>query len=290
MNHAIAVQVPVLIKARTEGSRRLVEVEASNETVDGEGDVILQSALLASAGSFIARGHLDIDHLSEIGGQLGIKNPAQYIVGRPTEVKDLGGGRTSVVGEISKATDGSHDPDNRRYDSFWDSLQATPATPWRASIYGYPNAGEIIDARVQKCAEVPGATRYVVKGIQWTSLAFTLHPVNDGLTGAARIVSAKALMKAYTQRGLQTAKASDAPIAAEPLCPYYLAPRNRVELLGHYYALMEKGLSPYAGGKGGRSVYQFRQHFEQCCMLPEWEADILANALANLIKREVRSE
>src|SRR5690242_6874067 len=100
---ALCIDIPVLIKAKTDGDRRLVEVEASNEAVDSEGDIIKQSALLGGASAFVATGHLDIDHYSEIGERLGIANPTDYIVGVPVEVKDLGKGRTGVLGELHKA-------------------------------------------------------------------------------------------------------------------------------------------------------------------------------------------
>ena len=78
---ALCIDLPVLIKARTDGDRRLVEVEASNEEKDSERDIIKQAALLDDAASFVATGHLDIDHYSEIGERLGITNPTDYIVG-----------------------------------------------------------------------------------------------------------------------------------------------------------------------------------------------------------------
>ena len=284
----IALDLPVIIKAHADGDRRMVEVEASNERTDSEGDVILQAALLAAAPSFIARGHLDIDHISEIGGELGIRNPQSWIVGRPTEVKDIGNGRTSVVGELTKAD---------RAEALWKSLKGETASgkPWRASIYGFPTNDGLVDARLQKCAEFPSATRFVVKAINWTSLAFTQNPINDAITGSARLVSAKALMKSFVNRNAILAGEAVAKSPADCLpsnpeaSPYYLTPRNRAELLGHYYGIMEKGLSPYAGGPGNRSVFAFKMHFEYLCCIPEWEADILANALAHLIKRDSRA-
>ena len=79
------VEIPCIVKAKasTDG-KRLVSVEASSEAVDSEGDVILQKALLDSSKSFVATGHIDIDHLSELGDRLGIANPTSYIIGRPT--------------------------------------------------------------------------------------------------------------------------------------------------------------------------------------------------------------
>src|ERR1700733_998016 len=187
---ALCIDLPVLIKARTDGDRRLVEVEASNEEKDSEKDIIKQAALLDDAASFVATGHLDIDHYSEIGERLGITNPTDYIVGVPTEVKDLGKGRTGVLGELHKAG-------RRKADELWSSLTAQPPVRWRASIYGFPKAGMVEDCRVSKGG---GDTRFIVKGIHWRSLAFTRNPGNDSITGAAHVVTAKSMLAIMKSR------------------------------------------------------------------------------------------
>jgi hypothetical protein len=191
MRSAVCIDIPVVIKARTDAGRRLVECEVSNEKVDSEGDVILQKALLNSAESFLKRGHVDLDHLSEIGASLNppIKDPESYIVGRPVTVKDLGEGRTGVVTEIFRSADGVSRPEINRFDAFWESLQKTPPVVWRASIYGFPLAGEVEDCSKATCST--GAARWLVKGLDWRSLAFTRTPVNDNITGYAQIVAAK---------------------------------------------------------------------------------------------------
>src|ERR1700743_2718026 len=108
LDDAVIVDFPILIKAATTAEgRRMIEVEASSEECDSEGDVILQKALLGSAKSFVRTGH--IDHISEMGERMGIPNPESYIIGHPTEVKDIGGGRTSVVAEIMRSKDGKMD-------------------------------------------------------------------------------------------------------------------------------------------------------------------------------------
>jgi len=190
---AISFQLPVIIKANMEEGKRIVTVEASNESVDAEGDVVLQKALMGSAKSFVSNGHLDIDHYSEIGHRIGITNPEWYIVGRPLDVYDGGAGRTFVKGEIRQAQDGSFNP-NRPYDMLWEGLTSKPPVAWYASIYGYPIESETDE--FSKAETGPkGATRYLIKGIDWTSLAFTRRPVNQSLKGNARILTAKSLIK-----------------------------------------------------------------------------------------------
>jgi hypothetical protein len=275
---ALCIDLPVLIKARTDGDRRLVEVEASNEEKDSEKDIIKQAALLDDAASFVSTGHLDIDHYSEIGERLGITNPTDYIVGVPTEVKDLGKGRTGVLGELHKAG-------RRKADELWSSLTAQPPVRWRASIYGFPKAGMVEDCRVSKGG---GDTRFIVKGIHWRSLAFTRNPVNDSISGAAHIVTAKSMIAIMKSR-IAGAK-SLPPDAPMPMpVDYILEPRNREELMGHWHYSMKTGRSPYANPEMGYSVANFQDHFMFMCGCSPERSDILANALMNLLKREKRA-
>lgn len=288
---SIILHIPAIIKASTSNGKRIVEVEASSEAVDSEGDVILQKALMDSATSFLKTGNLDIDHISEIGGRLGIKNPASYIVGRPIEVKDLGKGRTSVIGEIRKSLDG-HDPEKNHYDSFWDSLQSDPPVIWRASIFGFPLDGGVEDCSSKTCEK--GATRWLVKSIDWRSLAFTRNPINTDLKGTAKIVSSKAfvefIMKSNAlQRGGEVsglpsfarcggpemAMSADMPAPYTP--PIESMPYNMNELAGQYLLHIKGGNCPHVGETN--SVAAFKAHFEICCGASSTQADIHAHAL-----------
>jgi hypothetical protein len=309
----LIIEIPAIVKARTDsGGRRLVEVEASNETVDSEGDIILQSALIDAAPQFIKTGNLDIDHISEIGHRYGIANPSAYIVGRPTEVKDIGGGRTSVVGEIMRSRDGTHNPAANKYDEFWDSLMSDPPVNWRASIYGFPSPDGLVDCTKARAGEKTyGATRFLVKGLSWRSLAFTRNPVNDAITGSARVLTQKAFFevmksrfdKSYDVTGMPMppnfpmTTPAQGPVPAVQLSgdssfvadAPLLTPRNRVELMGHLYGHIRRGDCPFANPESGASVFTFRQHFMGCCGQPEYSADILALALMQLTKHEKRS-
>jgi hypothetical protein len=305
----IIVELPALIKARVENGRRLVEVEASCEEVDSEGDVILQKALLESADSFIKSGHLDIDHISELGARLGVPDPLSWIIGRPTEVKNLGNGRTSVVGEISRASDGVHNPRANKFDAFWDSLTASdPPVKWRASIYGFPVSGETVDCRTEACDS--HATRYMVKRIDWRSLAFTKNPVNTKIKGYAQIVTAKAFVNMLLGKSLPETpndvmlglngdggNQSGTPATLDPTSDPTIStsmagvpgmvyaskmPGNMEELLGQYhYHMMPK--CSHVGG--GNSMAGFKSHFMGCCGAEEHQADILARALMYEVMR-----
>lgn len=259
LDRAIVARIPALIKARpAEASgRRIVTVEASTEEKDLDKDIVLQQALTGSAATFIASGHLDLDHKSEIGHRMNppIADPLSYIVGRPLDVKAMPGGRTFVEGEISKAIDGSHDPRRSRADEFWDSLLRDPPVMWYASIYGFPT--DLDDCTRGFC---PGMTdtRFVVKAIDWRSLAFTRTPKNTALKSETRIVSAKAYVA-------ELAKAAypDTTILALP------------QTMDDVYAASE---CANCGVHHVPSLLGYRRHFAKCLGYPSGMADIAAHA------------
>lgn len=192
--NAFVAFLPVaLIKARTDSDgRRLVELCASTETVDLQGDCILQKALLDSAPSFIAGGHLDIDHKSELYEEFGITNPEAWIIGNPLKVWDGGDGQTMVLCQLRKSA--THDPEAHTWDAVWDSLQTDPPVAWRASVYGFLDPAATTDCRLCDCVwdrPDPPPTRFLVSKFDWRSLAFTRNPVNTGIHKYARVVSAK---------------------------------------------------------------------------------------------------
>jgi len=291
---AYIIPLEVTIKARADdgSGRRIVEVEASSEAVDSQGDVVLQKALLDSADSFIKSGHLDLDHYSEIGHRLGLADPSSYIVGRPIEVKDIGGQRTSVVGEIMRSKDGTFDPAKNKYDGFWKTLQSEPPVRWQSSIYGFP--GDVENCAEKACSS--GATRFVVKSIDWRSLAFTRKPVNTSLSGHAKIVTAKAFTDVI-QKGMlnpyglneprdDMAPQLDTPVAASntvsPISNEF-SPGTMDMLWGSYCRHINNDCEFC---KAGNSVLAFKDHFMMCCGHGPETADILAHALMYMVVRD----
>jgi hypothetical protein len=261
LDRAVVAQFPCLIKAYDQhgSGKRMVSVEASNESVDADGDIVLQSALLDAASGFVATGHLDIDHLSEFGSRLNIPDPSSYIVGRPVQVT-AGPGRTTLVeGVISRSLDGSFDPVHKRYDEFWASLRRDPPVVWFASIYGWPK--DLDDCSQKACPG--GATRYVIKALDWRSLAFTRSPKNTSIKGAARVISAKSYM-------LELAKSFAFPMAAASSPPTLLWPES-----------MTSAATPCPNCRvhEAPSLLGYRKHFEQCKGCEREQSDILAHAL-----------
>lgn len=253
LDDAIVACLPVVIKAYEQNAsgRRIVEVEASNEQVDADGDIVLQSALLNSAPSFIATGHLDIDHKSEFGERLGIKDPSSYIVGRPLDVRKGENGRTMVEGEISRSIDGREDPIRNRYDEFWASLRRDPPVYWFASIYGWPT--DLEDCSKGACVAT-GASRFIIKGIDWRSLAFTRMPKNNSLLHPTRIVTAKAYLAELAMALPPTVKLPETIGEAAQPCPNCKV-HESPSLLG------------------------YRAHFKACKGCSEDQSDIYAHAM-----------
>lgn len=296
MMEPLCISLNAIVKAvRSPDGRRMVEVEASNESVDLEGDVILQKALLDSASSFVRSGHIDIDHISEIGPRIGIKNPESFIIGKPTEVKDLGGGRTAVVSEIMRSADGRVDIAKNRYDSFWHSLTSHPPVQWRASVYGFPRAEAVSDCRTETC-EVP-ALRYLVRGMDWKSLAMTRKPINDSIKGYAKIVTAKAMMAELRKDYMSPISGADETNLGVPgpdtnlypQAPYYphIAPKSINELWGQYDLHMSKDCEHVMNldGRPFQSTKHFQNHFEKCCGMSKGESELASHALAYLLLR-----
>jgi hypothetical protein len=254
LDKAVVARLPVVIKALPQTDvRRIVEIDASCEAVDYDGDVVMQKALLDSAASFVSTGHLDIDHLSEFATRLGLPEPpSHYIVGRPLDVIAGPNQHTFVRGEISRSIDGQVDPLRNRYDELWLSLQREPPVQWFASIYGFPI--DVEDCESGKCAST-GATRFVIKSIDWRSLAFTRTPKNTALRETSRIVTAKSylteILKSMSPPVVLPQNMQDIS-AAQPCqkCEVHKAP----SLLG------------------------YRQHFEACKGWPPGIADMGAHA------------
>ncbi|MDE2232575.1 MAG: hypothetical protein KGJ90_00385 [Patescibacteria group bacterium] len=299
-----AFDIPCIIKSKSEESgKRLVEVQASSEDTDLEGDQILQKSLLGSSDYFIKNGHLDIDHFSEIGHRIGIANPSAWIIGRPVEVKDLGDGRTGVVGEIRRSADGKHDPINNKYDEFWDSLTSDPPVKWRASIYGFPTHDGLIDCKSTHCSS--GATRFIVTKFRWESLAFTRHPVNDSLSGYAKVVTRKAFIEMLkgvsplmptSTVGLAGPSLDVEPLPIEdghipygetspPIQPFMNIPMNISDAVGQYSTHM-KDECPHAGGV--KSWMAFKNHFTNCCGAHPDHAELLARGLMHWLLTDKR--
>ena len=160
-----------------------------------------------------------------------------------------------VEDEISKSIDGRVDPVRNRFDEFWQSLQRDPPVTWFSSIYGWPTDLE----DYSKSAITPGGpTRYLIKSLDWRSLAFTRSPKNTGLTTPAKIISAKSYL-------LEMAKAH--PWVMPPNIPTSMPEISRAGIC----TTCEVHTVP--------SLLGYRRHFIACKGCSSEVADVFAHAL-----------
>ncbi len=171
--------VPQLLKAtpKTEGAERFVYIEASNETRDLQGEVVLAKALSDSADYYLQFGNLDLEHYTQIGAKQGIPNYEAFDIGRPVQVradKDC----TFVKGQIKSGTG----PAAEQANLFWSSLvDVNPPVRW------YPSVGGAVMAKSLELDPATGAKRAVISKVRWTNIGFSRTPVNPNLTTASTV-------------------------------------------------------------------------------------------------------
>lgn len=180
----------------TEGAHRYVYLEASNEGLDYQGEVIVAKALSDSASYYLRSGNCDLEHYSKIGPKLGIPDYLSYEIGLPVEVRQSGRS-TFVKGEIYQGTG----PSAEKANIFWDSItNLVPKTPWYASV-----GGQSLEKAIETDPDT-GARHAVIRKMRWSNTAFTRTPVN-GHVEACSAMPVGAFAKAMTPGGLDVAKA-----------------------------------------------------------------------------------
>lgn len=188
-----------------EAGQRLIYIEASNETLDQQNEVVLQKALKDSSDWFLKYGNLDIDHMTILGkpnpekGYPGIPDSQLYEIGRPLDVR-FEGSKTFVKGEIYAGQGASAE----RANQFWESLtEIQPPARW------YPSVGGSI---MEKAVEVDANTharKAMIKKVRWSNIGFSKTPVNSAVPTVAT-VPIGALAKSWGAGGFDIAKALEA--------------------------------------------------------------------------------
>lgn len=188
-----------------ESGQRLIYLEASNESLDQQNEVVLQKALKDSADWFLRYGNLDIDHITMLGkpnpakGHPGIPDSQYYEIGRPLEVR-FEGSKTFVKGEIYSG----QGPAAERANQFWSSLtEIQPPARWYPSV-----GGSIMEKAVELDAETH-ARRAMIKKVRWSNIGFSKTPVNSAVPTVAT-VPIGALAKSWGGFGFDIAKALEA--------------------------------------------------------------------------------
>lgn len=182
-----------------EGGERFVYLEASNETLDQQGEVVLAKALEESAPYFLKFGNLDIDHYTQIGAKAGIPNYELYEIGRPVDVK-VRDGRTFVKGQIYSG-DG---PAAEKANAFWSSLtELNPPARW------YPSVGGAVVSKSVRIDPETKEKRVYIEKVRWTNIGFSKTPVNPNLE-TVKTVPFGALAKSWCCAGFDVCKALEA--------------------------------------------------------------------------------
>lgn len=160
-----------------EGGDRFIYVEASKETRDQQGEIVLAKALQESADIFRKFGVIDLDHKSmpSVAKQYGIDNPDDWIIGQPVDVK-FKDGMTFVKAQLRRGDTPIADKANR----VWDGLtKVSPPDRYYASVGGSVLGREVrVDPDTFKRIPVITKTR-------WNNLALSLNPVHPDLNPAS---------------------------------------------------------------------------------------------------------
>jgi len=157
-------------EAKEEGGERIVYCVAANEAFDSEDEKILKSLLLKSAPYFQRFGNIDIDHMSVLAYRAGFRNPRQFEIGRPREVRDSPEG-VLVKGVIYRG--------HELADEFWRTVtEVQPPMDWWASVYVRPDAE---GGRRRVWSRLEGKHKSVITAGEWGGLGFAREPVNRSL-------------------------------------------------------------------------------------------------------------
>lgn len=157
-----------MLKARaaSEGGKRIIYLEASNEDVDLQGEKILAKALQDSAPYYLRHGNVDLKHYTVSGA---VPNHLEYEIGRPVAV-EVGRGKTFVKAELYQGNSAMA----RHADMVWESLtQQQPPARWYASV-----GGAVLSKSVQSDPDT-GERVAVVSRVRWFNTALDRCPVNS---------------------------------------------------------------------------------------------------------------
>ena len=182
-----------------EGGRRFVYIQAANEALDQQNEVLLAKALKESAPYFLRYGNLDLDHITQIGPKRGISGYQAYEIGRPVDVR-VDGPSTMVKGEVYSG----EAPVAQNANLFWDSLtKLKPPQRW------YPSVGGKILEDEHGFDPKHRVARRLIKAVRWTNIGFSKTPVNQDVATVATVPFG-ALAKSWGSDGLDLLKALEA--------------------------------------------------------------------------------
>lgn len=151
-----------------EGGERYMYFEASNEDLDHQNEVILQTALAESAPYYLRHGNVDLSHYSILGPKSGVSNFMEYEIGKPLDVH-VDGRRTFVKAQLYKGDS----PMARNANMVWDSLtKQEPPSRW------YPSVGGAVLGKSVKFDPATKSKVAVIDRVRWNNVALDRCPVN----------------------------------------------------------------------------------------------------------------
>lgn len=189
-----------LLKAHPseESGRRYVYMQASDESLDHQGEVVLTKALADSAQYFLKYGNIDLDHRTQMGPREGQPSHHLFEIGKPIDVK-IDGKRTFVKAEIYKGEGATAEHAN----NFWSSLtQQVPPKKWYPSVGGECARTSAVDPET-------GRPIKVINKVRWTNIGMSGTPVNLHVPTVA-CMPFGALQKSMAVGGFSMRKAIEA--------------------------------------------------------------------------------
>lgn len=180
---------------RAEGERRFIYMEAANETRDLQNETVLAKALAASSAYFLRYGNVDVDHITQIGPAMGMKDAPAYEVGRPVDVRVTEGTAPAVFvkAELYRGDTPMAEMANR----VWDGMtKLQPPQRW------YPSVGGAVSDR-------DPLNKSIIRAVRWTNIGLSKTPVNPGVPTASA-VPLDVLAKSWGPGGLDLRKALEA--------------------------------------------------------------------------------
>jgi len=181
-----------------EGGERFIYMEASNESLDVQGEVVLAKALQESQDYYLRYGNVDLEHVTQVGLKTGIPDYHLFEIGRPVEVR-IRNPRTFVKAQIYS---GEGKPAEKAND-FWQSLTSVvPAQRW------YPSVGGAVLEKAQE-VDVELGKRTFVTRVRWTNIGMSKTPVNVAVPTASTM-PVGVFAKCWGAHGLDLSKALEA--------------------------------------------------------------------------------
>lgn len=161
-----------------EGGKRLLFLEASDETLDHQQEKVLQSALAENAPYFLRHGNIDISHYTLIGLKHNIPDHLSYEIGKPVDVRFGDGAtkKTFVKSELYQGANGGTSKQSENADMVWKSL-----TKQRPPMSWFPSVGGAILDKGPAVDPETGSRITVVKKVRWCNIGLDRMPVNKSV-------------------------------------------------------------------------------------------------------------